>query len=185
MPDPPARLWLDQAKSDWATAERVIDRRNPSTYCQVIAKYQQIVEKSIKSIVAAVDQAGIVTIRIGYSHELAKLMQSLIRGSYPSRQLDVKEKIKSLIDENTRHVVISLIDLAPKQPRPGELARRNTEYPFQKSGGDWVSPCDDEVFSLAEIDQFRSLAHRILLGSDRIVSSLERHRRPRSDSNRP
>jgi len=50
--------WIVQVESDFAVAEILFQKTDATTYCQAIAKYQQTVEKSVKAMVAAVNDLG-------------------------------------------------------------------------------------------------------------------------------
>jgi HEPN domain-containing protein len=179
MLEPSARLWLNQARSDYRASSRLLDDQDHETYCQAIAKYQQVVEKSVKAIAAAIRDAGISPIYTGFTHEVEKIVSALVllpRGKGPT---DIKDRIKALLNEGHRSEIRALCALAPKRPGPGELARRNTEYPFQRSDGSWIAPHDEGAFDLSDVERFRALATRIIEGSARTVSALERLPRPK------
>ncbi len=172
MGEPPARLWLSQARSDWEAARRLLDLDDDGTFCQAIAKYQQVVEKSVKAIATAIRDAGISPISTGFTHEIEKLVSSLVhlpRGKGPT---NIKDQIKSLLHEGHRGEIRALCALAPKRPGPDELARRNTEYPYQRPDGSWIAPHERGAFESSDIDRFRALASRIFNGSARTVSAI-------------
>ena len=174
MPEPPGRLWLNQAHSDLDAARRLFDTDDDSSFCQAISKYQQVVEKSVKAMAAAVRDAGISPINTGFAHEVEKIVSALVflpRGKAPT---DIRNRISGLLHEGHRSEIRALCALAPKRPGPGELARRNTEYPFQRPDGSWIAPHESGAFELSDVERFRDLASRISDGSARIVSALER-----------
>src|ERR1051326_8738452 len=75
----PGDIWLAQAQSDLECAERVFNVQNGSTYCHAIAKCQQTVEKSVKGVVAALYDAGILQSGPSYSHGLEGEIDALKR----------------------------------------------------------------------------------------------------------
>ncbi len=180
MNEPPARLWLNQARSDLKAGERVFNATDEGSYCQAIAKYQQVVEKSVKAITAAVKQAAMGSIGTGFKHEVDKLVWALVlipKGKGPA---DIKNRIRSLFHEGHRGEIRALCLLAPRKPGPGELSRRNTEYPYQRLDETWIAPHESESFSKTEVERFRRLASRIIEGSAKILSALERSTKPQS-----
>ncbi len=180
MPEPSARLWLNQALSDHHAATRLLDVEDCATYCQAISKYQQVVEKSVKAIVAAVRDVGIRAINTGYMHEVEKLVSALVLLPKAKGPTNLKDQIKALLNEGRRGEIRALCALAPKRPGPGELARRNTEYPFQRPDGSWIAPHEEGAFDLSDVERFRSLASRIIEGAAKIISAVDRL--PRSSS---
>jgi hypothetical protein len=174
MPDPSARLWLNQAHSDLKAAERLFDTTDDNFFCQAIAKHQQVVEKSVKAIAASIRDAGIGSINTGFSHEVEKIVSGLVLLPKNKRALEIKDKIKALLHEGHRSEIRALCSLAPKKPGPGELARRNTEYPFQRPDKSWIAPHEVGAFQSSEVERFRELSNRIINGAARIVSAVER-----------
>ena len=55
---------------------------------------------------------------------------------------------------------------------PGFPPRRNTEYPFRDGDEEWTYPAAEETFFEAEVQRFRDLAYRVLIGAERIVSAI-------------
>src|SRR6185312_3123102 len=160
MPEPPARLWLNQARSDLQASRRLFNTDDDGTFCQAIAKYQQVVEKSVKAIAAAVRDVGINAINIGFTHEVERVVSALVflpRGKGPT---NIKDQIKALLNEGHRREIKALCALAPKRPGPGELARRNTEYPYQRADGSWIAPHESGAFTISDVERFRTLATR-------------------------
>ncbi len=89
MPDAAGSLWITQADSDRLCAIRLYDGADHRTYCQAISKHQQTVEKSIKAIVAAIRDAGIVVLPIGYTHAVDKLISGLRHLPKPKDNRDI------------------------------------------------------------------------------------------------
>lgn len=167
-----AAALLEQAKADRKAAERFVEDDAGTGRCHAIAKWQQTVEKAIKSIVAALHQAGILGAGYYPRHDVERYVGALIRLPRQPGHQTVQSKLHGLLDQQTRAGIRALDGLAPRRP-----AGRNTEYPFQDDMGQWTYPAAPGVFSEEEVGRFRELAHRVLEGAARIVSALRR--RPR------
>jgi hypothetical protein len=176
MPDSLAALWVSQADSDRHAASRVYDPSEDRTFCQAIAKYQQTVEKSIKAIAAAVNDAGVATIAPShyYNHDVDRLISALRHLPRPKDRREIVGLISGLLNEWLRLEIKALSDLAPKRPSPGALHLRNSEYPYETAAGNWTAPALPGAFSTQEVGRFLSLADRVYEGTRRIVSALRR-----------
>jgi HEPN domain-containing protein len=82
-------LWIRQAESDLLCAGRVLDPNDATTFCHSIAKCQQSVEKSIKALVAALRDAGIINRGPTYSHDLEREINILKRLPHKPRSKDI------------------------------------------------------------------------------------------------
>jgi len=173
MDEPSARLWLNQAHSDFDAATRSLDLKDHGSFCQAIAKHQQVVEKSVKAVAAALGPAGFRFIRIGYSHKLQAIISLLFHLPTGKDGSGIVAQIRNLLSDHDRAEIVALSSLAPAMPPPGRLASKNTEYPFQKPDGSWVAPCDDGAFSSREVERFSTLSARVIVRSGKIVSALE------------
>ena len=167
-----AWAWLRQAKADLGAASRGHDRTDDSTACHVLAKHQQTVEKSVNAIVAAIDDRGIMTISTRFRHDVEDLVSSLMRLPRSPNNHDIQNRIHGLFSEHHRDEIKAIGLLAPKRPPPGQLARRNTEYPYQNPDASWRAPADPGSFGTKDVERFRALATRILDGCFRIVSAI-------------
>jgi len=168
------RAWLRQAQKDRESAERVLDLRDGSTFCHAIAKSQQAVEKSVKSLVAALRDCKGLGITIGWTHPVERFMSFLTRlPSSGDKDRPIQSIIHSLFDEKTRGDVRALDRLAPRRPPSGMLPGVNTEYPFIKDG-EWRAPADPDIFSRHDVNRFRALASRVVRGCASIISAIER-----------
>lgn len=174
MAEASGQLWLRQAEADLAAAGRSFLSAEASTYCQAIAKYQQTIEKSAKALAAALCDAGMATIPIGFKHDVETQISMLLRLPRPRESRDIQNIIYSLFDQTARADTKALGRLAPKAPAPGQPFQRNTEYPYQDAAGTWRVPADDGSFTLLECDRFKRLAHCISDGTARIMSAVER-----------
>jgi HEPN domain-containing protein len=166
--------WLHQALADRAAADWLASNKGSLSPCHVIAKCQQTVEKAIKALVAALRDDGTLHIVIGREHGVERFFGVLLRLPRVASNRTVQQHLRGLLDNPTRQGISALDALAPRWPPPGELPRRNTEYPFQNEAGDWAYPAAEDVFSDGEIQRFRSLAHRISDGASRIVFMVRR-----------
>ncbi|HZL35417.1 MAG TPA: hypothetical protein VFC78_08915 [Tepidisphaeraceae bacterium] len=174
MAEAGGHLWISQANSDWWAAARLFDPDEPRSFCQTIAKCQQTVEKSIKAIAAALQDRLIVSIPIGYKHDVADLASALRRLAKPRDPTDIQYHINILLTEYVLNEIKALDAMAPRRPSGGCLHARNTEYPFERIAGDWIAPSFAGVFALSEIYRFQQLAKRVYPGARAIVSALRR-----------
>lgn len=176
MAEAPAEVWLAQVRSDYQAARRVLGRSDHSTYCQAVAKCQQVVEKSIKAVVAALRDRGTLRIHTGRRHQVEPLVSALIRlASGRGESRGIQKHISDLLAEHRRGGVFAVCALAPKWPRPGEPFPRNTEYPFQQDEDTWRAPADEGVFGLEkDVQQFQRLADDFYCRLPRIISAIER-----------
>jgi hypothetical protein len=167
---------LLQAESDRLCAQKVWDLRDHRLFCQLIAKYQQMVEKSVKAVLASIKDFGIIGLpNMGYSHDLAKLIDSLSRLPKSHSTQDIQQKVDGLLTHYHRHEIAAISQLAPKRPStPGELHRLNTEYPFESAAGIWTVPASAEAFSVSQVERFRTLSDYLYGGAKKIVSTLRR-----------
>lgn len=168
------RAWLFQAKSDFQVGSRVLDAADRSTFCHSIAKFQQTVEKSIKALICSLVDAGMLSMRVGYAHDVERFMTVLIRMRRPPGEKSIPAAIRKLLEPNIRADIRAIDRLAPRRAGPGQLPARNTEYPFQDVPAAWRSPAQEDVFEAAEAARFRQLAFRLLAGCDRIMAAIER-----------
>ncbi len=172
-----SHAWLQQAISDREAAERereAVSRIGSTAWCHPVAKYQQTVEKAIKAVVAALWEAGFTNVPVGRAHEVTPYMRMLIRLSRPDGKKIVQQQLRTLLDSNTRARIKVLESLAPRWPAPGEPPRRNTEYPFHDTTGDWTHPAAEGVFTRQEVEAFRALAGRILRGAEHVLPAIRR-----------
>lgn len=168
------RAWLFQAKSDYQVGSRVLDASDASTFCHSIAKFQQTVEKSIKALICSLIDAGMLSMRVGYAHDVERFMTVLIRMRRPPDEKSVQAAIRKLLAPNVRGDIRAIDRLAPRRAAPGQLPARNTEYPYQEVPSVWRAPAQGDVFEAAEAVRFRQLAFRLPAGCDRIMAAIER-----------
>lgn len=163
--------WLNQALSDRLAAERFGQGSDDTQWCHAVAKYQQTVEKAVKAIVAAVRKVGI-SLTIGYTHPIEPLVDALIRSPRTKRSTDTISTLSKFFNLDTRLLIQSLEALIPRKPPPGELHRRNTEYPFEIARDQWNIPAAPGAFSAEELGNYRRLASRIVNMAEKIISSI-------------
>lgn len=169
-----AVAWFTQASSDVASASRVLDRTNPSTYCQAIAKCQQTVEKGVKSVIAALGEAGVLQMRIGRDHGVERFVQALGRLPRRPENQNIQATMDWWLDERWRAEIHAIDALVPRYPAPGALAAVNTEYPFQVADASWRAPAESDTFELGDVDRFLRLAQHVHVGASKVRSAIKR-----------
>lgn len=169
---------MKQAESDFACATYLQALSDSTMYCHIVAKFQQAVEKSIKSLVAVLAEANIIDLKIKFNHDLEGYMRALHKFSnshkHRERNRALEDRIQALFSDFHRQEIEALTRFAPKQPAPGARFGRNTEYPFQNADGNWTVPSQEGVFRAEEIERFQRIAIRILDGVQRIITTLDR-----------
>ncbi len=146
--------WIVQVESDFAAAEKLFQRNDATTYCQAISKYQQTVEKSIKAMVAAVNDLG-SDLTVTASHLPIAEIDSLLQVRRVIDNVSVDRLAKIFKDH--RVAVENLCRLAPKWPEDGKSFARNTEYPFVLNE-EWTAPAVEKSFTLQETVNAQSTA---------------------------
>jgi hypothetical protein len=164
--------WLQQARSDREAGENLFSRG--AGRCHVVAKYQQCAEKAVKGLVVVLREAGILHSKVGRGHGVARFIQVLLRLPHTADNRIPQQHLRGLLNQTVRDGIAAIDAVAPRWPAPGELPRRNTEYPFVDNTGDWTFPAAEPVFSEKEMDRFRKLAYDLLAGVGRIISAIRR-----------
>ena len=167
MDEPTA--WLYQAMADRQAAERLVVDEVGTGRCHAIAKWQQTVEKAVKAMVSALHNARILGSGVLPRHEVERYVGTLVRLPRAAGNRTIQQSLHGLLDQQTRAGIRTLDSLAPRLP-----PRRNTEYPFQDAHGRWTYPAAEGVFSQADVQQCRALAHRVLDGAGLIISAIRR-----------
>lgn len=166
------RAWIYQARSDLECGDGLVTLSRDSFSCHAVAKYQQAVEKAIKSLIVALGDRGLIHASVGWRHEAEPFMRALI-SLRPKPDRSIPGVIRKLFDETTRGEIRALDRLVPKRPAPGEDPARNTEYPYLRNGK-WRAPSEPDQFAVVEVERFRKLAHRVVRGCSKLVDTLER-----------
>jgi HEPN domain-containing protein len=165
--------WLRQARSDLSAAERVLVTEESSTYCQVIAKCQQVVEKCVKSIATELADRGIVSLTIGArGHGVEQFIAAIRRAPRRDHGKAVPEYVREVLERNLQEIR-KVMRLAPTGLREGVLPR-NTEYPFQDARGILIAPADNGSFRIEEVKQFIALARRIFKQANTLIDVTRR-----------
>ncbi len=171
--------WVIQAGSDLAAARRVLDEQDDSTFCQALANYQQVVEKSVKAMVAALNESGVVQVTVSGNHTLEHEINGL--DAVRRKKYGVDNASLEIIDRlfrRGRADIMLLCTLAPKLPKPGAAYPRNTEYPFTDDSEEgWTAPAAPNTFSLEEVNRAARLAWPLYHSASRFASSLRRRQR--------
>lgn len=167
-----SRAWLRQANSDLASVWRLLNPHDESLNCQAAAKCQQTVEKAVKGLLAALDDAGFLGCNVGRRHDVDRYLALLVRRArFPG---EIQRGVNLLFNHQRREEIRAIERLIPRWTEPGLLAARNSEYPYQPSADVWAAPADPGVFLDSEIELYRKLAYDILRGCEKLVSALQR-----------
>ena len=175
-----SQAWLLQIDSDWAAAEFLSKQavKHPNLRCQVMAKYQQVAEKSIKVMVAAVNELGTATFTtITSKHIPAAEIRALsgLKRLIDNTSIDhLKNKV--LTTEKIKQID-ALCRLSPEYPEAGKPFLKNTEYPFNLSEtalDDWTAPAVPDTFTEAELQTAYQLVWVLRLQVQRFVSGVGR-----------
>lgn len=164
-----------QAKSDLSAALVVHKPADASTYCQALAKYQQVTEKSIKGIVTALAEIGIPQATISGSHKLEHELNVLdaIRRKKPGIDRVSLGTIDQIL-KSYKTDIIWLSQLAPSGPK-GTVYPKNTEYPFgDKTLNEWIAPADLGAFTAGEVNRAHRLAWPLQPKAAQFESALRR-----------
>jgi predicted transcriptional regulator len=167
------QAWMQQAESDYRTAQRVDNDADARTRCQAISKYQQCVEKSVKGVLDRLYDAGITNAHSDSGHHVARYADMF-------RNLPRTKETSGLLNQLARLFTDSVVaqinfvdSLVPVYPAAGALAARNHEYPFQHTPIDWRAPSDQDAFTAGEIRRIRTCAGSLIRGLRRIFDALE------------
>lgn len=172
-----AMALLRQIDSDARAAARVYDQADVTTYCQSVAKSQQVAEKCVKAVVAALGEAGRVSVGTGFSHDPSKLLSALLH--LPGRRRDASVRsiqfhVRQVFEGRWWGEIRAVCALAPRRPDPGQLRARNAEYPYHNADGTWRAPADADSFAREEVDRFQRLARELYPEVARLVSGISR-----------
>ncbi|HEY8749192.1 MAG TPA: hypothetical protein VIM11_14515 [Tepidisphaeraceae bacterium] len=107
------------------------------------------------------------------NHKVARY--AAVLGGFPAAK-DSRDLLNQLRRVFTEPVVeqMNLLDsLVPEYPVRGATARRNHEYPFQNTPGDWRAPSDEDAFTAGEMKRVRNCAGVLVRRLRRILDALE------------
>jgi hypothetical protein len=159
--------WLRQAQSDLLAAQCLSENGSDSLYCQIAAKCQQVLEKSVKAIAAELDERSIVSITIGFDHRIDQYITAMLRT--PRENRSVPDHIRNTL-KNNRAEISEIMMLAPHRPPSLQPLPRNTEYPFHNVQGDLIAPTDVDVFKKTEVERYLRLAGIILAQARTLIT---------------
>ncbi len=161
--------WLRQANSDMHAANCLVECNSEVLYCQISAKCQQVVEKSVKAIAAEFTERGIVTLTIGFKHDISKLIIAIITTPHARKNVNsVLEYISSTLKQNRLNIQ-ALMGLAPHKPTDGDGLPRNTEYPFHNERSVLIAPSDSDVFTKTETEGHLKVAGAVLKQARKLI----------------
>jgi len=167
------QAWMQQAESDFRTAERVNNPTDARTRCQAIAKYQQCVEKSIKGVLDKLCAAGLTAQGSDRGHRVARYAAVLSGFPATPDNRALLNQLRRLFTERVLDQINLLDSLVPAYPAPGVPAARNPEYPFQDAAGNWRAPSDVDAFAVGEIKRLRNCAGLLVRGLRKILDALD------------
>jgi HEPN domain-containing protein len=167
------QAWMQQAESDFRAAQRVDIDADARTRCQAISKYQQCVEKSVKSVLDKLRDAGVTNAHSDRGHHVARYAAVFRNIPRTTQAGDLLNQLARLFSDSVVEQIDLLDSFVPQYPQAGALAARNHEYPFQQTAADWRAPSDEDAFTAAEIKRIRHTAGSLILGLRRIFDALE------------
>lgn len=128
----------------------------PRHIARLYSKFQQVVEKSIKAMVAALIESGVNVVNIGSDHYPQKQIDALLLIKRAVRQ-ELLSHIHTIFSGHRLGEIRALCLLAPSLP-----PRRKTEYPYPDSAGGWTAPAAVGSFQMDEVYRFRNLASELI-----------------------
>jgi HEPN domain-containing protein len=164
---------MQQAESDFRTAQRVDINVDARTRCQAISKYQQCVEKSVKGVLDRLHDAGVTNAHSDRGHHVARYAAVFTNIPRTRQTGDLLNQLARLFTDSVVEQINLLDSLVPQYPAAGVLAARNHEYPFQQAVADWRAPSDNDAFTAGEIRRIRHTAGSLILGLRRMLDALE------------
>jgi HEPN domain-containing protein len=164
---------MQQAESDFRTAQRVDNNADARTRCQAISKYQQCVEKSVKGVLDRLHDSGITKARSDRSHKVARYAAVFTNIPRTRDTSGLLNQLARLFSDTVVQQINLLDSLVPEYPAAGALAARNQEYPFQETVSDWRAPSDENAFTIGEIKRIRNCAGSLIVGLRTILDALD------------
>jgi|SRR5579871_533402 len=170
-----SRVWLRQAKSDLSAARYLAAQNADDLYCQIAAKCQQAVEKSVKAIAAELTERRFVDLTIGFDHRIDQYIAAIIRAPRRGKN-SVLDYIQQMLRYN-RNEINAIMQLAPHRPPDANQLPRNTEYPFHDVQGILIAPADTGIFQKTETDSHLKVAGVVFDKAKALISITEREPR--------
>jgi hypothetical protein len=164
---------MQQAESDFRTAECVDNHTDARTRCQAISKYQQCVEKSIKGVLDKLFTAGLIAQGSDRGHHVARYAAVLGRFPATPDNRALLNQLRRLFTDQVLKQINLLDSLVPAYPAAGTLAARNHEYPFQDAAGNWYAPSDEDAFTSGEMKRIRNCAGLLIRRMRQILDALD------------
>jgi HEPN domain-containing protein len=121
------QAWMQQAESDFRTAQRVDNDHDARTRCQAISRYQQCVEKSVKAVLDRLYGAGLIHNCSDRSHQVARYASVLTDFPAPRDNRDLLNQLRRRFTDAVVEQINLLDSLVPEYPATGALAKRNHE----------------------------------------------------------
>ena len=168
-----SQAWMQQAESDFRTAQLVDVDADTRTRCQAISKYQQCVEKCVKGVLDKLHASGVTNARSDRSHHVARYAAVFTSIPRTGQTGDLLNQLARLFTHNVVAQINLLDSLVPQYPKASALAARNHEYPFQQTVTHWRAPAEEDAFSAGEIKRIRHAAGSLIIGLRKIHDALE------------
>ena len=160
--------WLRQANFDMHAANCLVECNSEVLYCQITAKCQQVVEKSVKAIAAELTERSIVTLTISFTHNIDALIKTMIITPHVRKNNSVPEYISSMLRNNLPEIKV-LMSLAPRKPADSDSLPRNTEYPFHNERSVLIAPSDSDIFTKTETAGHLKVAGAVLKQARKLI----------------
>lgn len=154
-----ALAWIIQIRSDEIAAELLSRGDDEALRCQAIAKYQQIVEKSIRAVEAMLFPFEQIVLRARFEHYPERALNRLY--FVPGAPSGLSKYIRLVLSNETKSRIEELCRLAPSgRPDEGQPFRKNTEYPYNIGNdlNDWTAPAAEGIFAIGDVRRFKYLA---------------------------
>jgi hypothetical protein len=164
---------MQQAESDYRTAQRVDNDADARTRCQAISKYQQCVEKAVKAVLDKLHSEDLVRSGSDRNHKVERYASVLTGFPTTNDSRDLLNQLRHLFTDSVVKQIRLLDSLVPEYPAKGDLAKRNHEYPFQDVVGDWRSPSDRDAFTHGEVKRMRNCAGMLIPRLRQILEALD------------
>lgn len=160
--------WLRQANSDMHAANCLSECNSEELYCQISAKCQQVVGKSVKAIASELTERGIVTLTIAFTHNIDGLIKRMIITPHVKNSNSVPEYIANTL-KNNRLNIQDLMGLAPHKSKDSDILPRNTKYPFHNERSVLIAPSDSNVFTKTETEGHLKVAGAVLKQARKLI----------------